>query len=129
MVITQSRPKRKPTGGRYIAGRKKKKYESGRIPFLAKIDEKVRSKKERTLGGNSKLRLLSSNIANLADPKTKKFSKAIIETVLESPANKQFTRRNIMVKGTIIQTDKGKAKVTSRPGQDGIINAILITEK
>ena len=127
MVITQSRSKRKPTGGRYIAGRKKKQYESGKIPFLTRVGD-LRSKKERTTGGNSKLRLLSSNIANVADPKTKKFSKATIETVLESPANKQFTRRNIIVKGTVIQTNKGKAKVTSRPGQDGVINAVLVTE-
>ena len=67
-------------------------------------------------------------MANIADSKTNKFTKAKIETVLESPANRHFTRRNILVKGTIIQTDKGKARVTSRPGQDGVINAILIKE-
>ncbi|MHA1485277.1 MAG: 30S ribosomal protein S8e, partial [Candidatus Thorarchaeota archaeon] len=29
-------------------------------------------------------------------------------------------------RGTIIKTSKGRAKVTSRPGQEGILNAVLI---
>ncbi|MBR9691905.1 30S ribosomal protein S8e [Candidatus Woesearchaeota archaeon] len=128
MVFTQTRSKRKATGGRYIASRKKKLYESGKSPTLTKLG-KTKNKKEKTKGGNTKTRLLDSDMANVVDPKTKKASKAKIETVLESPANRHFVRRNIIVKGTIIQTDKGKAKVTSRPGQDGIINAVLVTEK
>ncbi|MEM2426420.1 MAG: hypothetical protein QXE83_05420 [Archaeoglobaceae archaeon] len=31
-----------------------------------------------------------------------------------------------MTKGAIIQTEIGKAKVTNRPSQEGIINAVLI---
>jgi len=86
-------------------------------------------KKERTKGANQKIRMLLGNTANVVDPKTNKTVKAKIETVIESPANRHFVRRNILVKGTVIQTDKGKAKVTSRPGQDGMINAVLVTEK
>jgi small subunit ribosomal protein S8e len=33
-----------------------------------------------------------------------------------------------MTKGAIIETEMGKAKVTSRPGQDGVVNAVLLTE-
>ena len=128
MVITQARSKRKVTGGRYIAARKKKLYESGTGPILTKLD-KVKHSKEKTKGGNIKLKLLTSNIANVIDPKTNKAVKAKIETVVKCPANRHFVRRNIIVKGTIIQTDKGKAEVTSRPGQDGIINAVLVAEK
>ncbi|MBD3355280.1 30S ribosomal protein S8e [Candidatus Woesearchaeota archaeon] len=126
MVITQSRSKRKTTGGRYISSRRKRLYESGSPPTLTKI-EKTKLKKEKTKGGNIKLKLHSADTANVVDPKTNKISKAKIKTVIESPANRHFTRRNIMVKGSIIDTDKGKAKITSRPGQDGIINAVLVT--
>ncbi len=127
MVITQFRSKRKTTGGRYIPSRRKRLYESGSAPALTRID-KTKLKKEKTKGGNTKLKLHSTETANVVDPKTKKMSKAKIKTVIESPANRHFTRRNIMVKGSIIDTDKGKAKITSRPGQDGVINAVLVTE-
>jgi len=127
MVITQSRSKRKTTGGRYISSRKKRLYESGKAPTLTKIGEQ-KLEKQRTKGGNAKQKLSSANIANIVDPKTNKIFKAKIKTVAESPANRHFTRRNIMVKGSIIETDKGKAKITSRPGQDGVINAVLVTD-
>jgi small subunit ribosomal protein S8e len=35
-------------------------------------------------------------------------------------------RRAIITKGAIIETSKGNARVTSRPGQCGIINAVLL---
>jgi small subunit ribosomal protein S8e len=47
-------------------------------------------------------------------------------TVTENPANKNFVRRNILTKGAVVATDLGKAKITSRPGQDGEVNAILL---
>jgi len=128
MVITQSRSKRKSTGGRYIAARKKKEYEGGKMPTLTRLG-KVKQKTDKGKGGNLKIRLLTADTANVTDPKTNKSSKAKIETVLESPANRHFIRRNIIIKGSVIQTDKGKARVTSRPGQNGIINAVLVTEK
>jgi SSU ribosomal protein S8E len=48
--------------------------------------------------------------------------------VLETPANREYARRGIIVKGAIIQTEMGKAVVTSRPGQDGAVNALLLKE-
>ncbi|MBW3022802.1 30S ribosomal protein S8e, partial [Candidatus Woesearchaeota archaeon] len=54
------------------------------------------------------------------------YTKAKIKTVADSPANKHYVRRNIITKGAIVETDKGKAKITSRPGQDGTVNAVLI---
>lgn len=126
MVITQHRAKRKVSGGIYHKLRKKRKCDMGREPAHTKIAEKIKLKKIRTKGGDFKLRLLTSNIVNLLDPKTKQYSQAKIRTVLESPANRQYARRNIMTKGAIIDTEKGKARITSRPGQDGVINAVLI---
>ena len=126
MVITHARSKRKVTGGRYIDARKKRLAETGREPSMTKIDEKKKLKMMRTRGANTKQRLLRTNIANLYDPKSKKYEKVLIKTVVENSANRNFIRRNIMTKGAIIDTEKGQAKVTSRPGQDGIINAVLI---
>ena len=101
-------------------------YELGRDPALTRLDKK-RVSNIRTLGNHRKIRLLSIDTANLFDPKTKKYEKAKIKSVIENPANRQFVRRNIMTKGTVIDTEKGKAKITSRPGQDGAINAVLIS--
>ena len=56
------------------------------------------------------MRVLSADIANVFDPKTKKFSKSEIKSVEESEASRHFARRNIIVKGTIIDTAAGKAK-------------------
>ncbi|MBW2981275.1 30S ribosomal protein S8e [Candidatus Woesearchaeota archaeon] len=126
MVVIQRRSKRKSTGGRYHSVRGKRRYEMGRLPTLTKIGE-TKNKAVKTKGGSKKIRLLTSKTANLLDKKTNKHIKAAIETVVETPANRHFARRNILTKGTIIQTDKGKAKVTSRPGQDGIVNAVLIS--
>ncbi len=125
MVITQHRSKRKVSGGIYHSFRKKRKSDMGREPTLTKIG-KGKLKKVRIVGKNFKSRLLTSDVANIFDPKTKTFSKAKIKTVVENPANRQYARRNIITKGTVIDTEKGKAKVTSRPGQDGVINAVLI---
>lgn len=125
MAIDQSRSRLKATGSRYIALRKKRKSDLGSVPTLTKVGE-LKTRTERKLGGNKKDRVLDSNIANVLNPKTKKCVKAKILTVAENPANRHFVRRNIMTKGTIITTDKGRAKVTSRPGQEGAINAVLI---
>ncbi len=125
MVLTQYRSKRKFTGGRYKAYRKKRLYEKGNLPSLTKIG-KMDLKMIRTRGGNIKTRLFHAESANLLDTKTKTYSKVKILTVVDNPANRHFIRRNIITKGTIIETEKGKAKVTSRPGQDGTVNAVLI---
>jgi len=63
---------------------------------------------------------------NVYDPKTKKYSKVEIKTVVENPANRHYVRRNILTKGTIVDTSLGKAKITSRPGQEAVLNGILV---
>ena len=125
MVLTQYRSKRKVSGGRYRSYRGKRLYETARIPSLTKL-EKTKLVKVSTLGANQKTRLLSAEYANVVDPKTKKHKKVKIKTILESPANRHYVRRNIMTKGTIIDTELGKAKITSRPGQDGSVNTVLV---
>ena len=123
MAISQYRSKRKVSGGVYLDYRKKRKFELGRDPTNTKLD-KLRKKIFRTLGGDMKVVLLSVDVANVFDGK--KYSKSKIKTVVENAANRHFVRRNIITKGAIIETELGKAKVTSRPGQEGTINAVLI---
>ena len=67
-----------------------------------------------------------AEFANLYDPKEKKMSRVKIVTVKENPANPHYVQRNIMTLGTVIETEKGLARITSRPGQVGVINAVLL---
>ena len=124
-MLTQARPKRRSTGARYHAYRKKKLYDSGSEPTLTKVGA-TRMHKLKTKGGLQKVKVLSSDVANVFNTKTGKHEKVKIKTVTENPANRHFIRRNIMTKGAIIDTEKGKARITSRPGQEGTINAVLI---
>ena len=125
-IVQRGRVGIRPTGGRYKAARDKRLFERGRTPTLTKIgvEKKVFA---RTKGGDRKRRIIVAQTANVFDPKTKKFSKAAIKIVTACPANRHYVRRNIIVKGSVLETDKGKAKVTSRPGQDGVINAVLVS--
>jgi small subunit ribosomal protein S8e len=128
MARWQGRSLRKPSGGRIVQARKKRKREMGREFLEAKIGER-KVVKLRVRGGNYKLRLLSVNEANVTDPRTGKTVKTKILGVIENPANRHFVRRNVLTKGAIIETELGKARVTSRPGQDGVINALLVEAK
>ena len=88
------------------------------------IEEKRRVKTKKTKGGGSKRILIASSQANvIVDGKTQKTT---IKTVVENKADKDFVRRNIITKGAIIETELGKAVVTSRPGQHGTVNAKLL---
>jgi small subunit ribosomal protein S8e len=127
MGITQHRSKKKPTGARYLAARGKRKFEAGTLPTMTKVGSQ-KTKTIRVKGGNRKMRVLSAEFVNLLDPKTKKFEKVKIVSAKENPANRHFVIRNILTKGAIVETEKGKAKITNRPGQEGAVNAILVTE-
>ena len=124
MAITQLRSKRKITGGKYKRVIKKTKNR-GSTPYLVTIGE-LKKIPKRTRSNHSKYKLFTTNIVNLFDPQTKKHVKAKVESVIENASNINYVRRNIITKGAIIQTDKGKAKITSRPGQEGTLNGILI---
>ena len=128
MAISQARSKRKISGGRYHNYRKKMLYELGNLPRLTKLGEK-RLRKIKGKFNKVKNVLLQNNLANVYNPETKKYAKTKIITIIENPANRHFIRRNIMTKGAIIKTELGNAKITSRPGQEGTINAILLREE
>ena len=75
------------------------------------------------------LRVLREKFACVTDPKSGKTEKVEIQRVIRNPANVNYDRRGVITKGTIIKTSLGSARVTSRPGQDGTTNAVLVKEK
>ncbi len=121
----QGKSKRKETGGRLKLARKKRRYELGREQNITVLGE-PRHKKVRVRGNNARVRVLSTNVANVTDPETNVTKKVKIKDVLENAANPHYVRRDIITKGAVIETEIGKARITSRPGQDGCINAVLI---
>ncbi|MBI4018121.1 MAG: 30S ribosomal protein S8e [Candidatus Aenigmarchaeota archaeon] len=125
MTQWQRRSGRKTTGGLLKRHSKKKKYQRGR-DFVPAHVAAVKARKIRTKGGGEKLMMLGSDVANVIVKG--KAQKAKILTVAENAADSQFVRRNIITKGSIIQTELGKARVTSRPGQHGVVNAVLVEE-
>ncbi len=118
---------RKITGGKYKEFRKKKKHSLPGIERKVKLKEK-KQKKIKSRGKTVKIVLLSENKVNLIDPKTKKSKKIEIKNVLETPSNRFLARQNILVKGAIIETELGKARITNRPSQEGNVQAVIIQE-
>lgn len=125
MAIIQGKSIRSPSGGRLRANRGKRKSELGRSSAETRLSSK-RLRKIRTRGGNEKLRLDGGNKINVIDPKTNKAETLDIFNVVENKANPNYVRRNIITKGAIVETPKGRAKVTSRPGQSGVISGVLL---
>ncbi|MBN1897035.1 MAG: 30S ribosomal protein S8e [Candidatus Aenigmarchaeota archaeon] len=128
MALWHLRSKRKPTGGRLQRLRKKTRNNRGSMPVETKIGVR-KITKQRVEGGNVKLRLNSVEKVNVADPKTGKVKRVKVLSVKENKANVHYIRRNVITKGAVIETEAGLAKVTSRPGQQGIANAVLVAEK
>jgi small subunit ribosomal protein S8e len=116
---------KKITGGRYHKARKKKLYEMKGQERTVKLGEE-KKKTLRTRGGNFKTVLLSTSLAYITNKKTLKVKKAKITNVLETPNNRFLAKQNIITKGAIIETELGKAKVTNRPSQSGMVQAVLI---
>src|SRR5208283_159664 len=120
--------KRKLTGGKKRAYRSKKKYDQGGYPAETILGE-PRRKISRGLGGNTKVKVLSDKYASVTDPKSGKTQKTEITRVVRNGANVDYNRRGVITKGAEIETALGLAKVTSRLGNDGIINAVLMATK
>ncbi|MFA6974226.1 MAG: 30S ribosomal protein S8e [Parcubacteria group bacterium] len=117
---------KKISGGRYKKNRKKKSYEiSGQQRKVKLGEEKKRTK--RTHGGNIKRFVLKTKFVNVHPKSGKGVAKKVeIKNVLETPSNRFLARQNIMTKGTIVETELGKVKLTNRPSQEGIVNGILV---
>ncbi len=124
MSTHSSLRKRKLTGGKKRVYRTKKKYEAGGYPAETILGE-PRRKVSDGIGGNSKIKVLADKFASVTDPATGQTQKSEIVRVVRNGANVDYNRRGVITKGAEIETALGLAKVTSRPGNDGIINAVL----
>ena len=116
---------RKITGGKYHKFRKSRLCDAHSQERIATLGETKR-KQVRIRAGHKKTILLKTNIANIYSDK--KAKKANITNVIETPQNKFFARQNRLMKGAIIETTLGKARITNRPSQEGQVNAVLIKE-
>ena len=120
--------KRKKSGGRKRANRGKRRRHAGSLPILTTIGKNVK-RKILSKSGKPTPRLYHAEKANVLNQKTGEYKLVKIVTAKENPANRNYARRNIVTKGSIIETEAGAARVTSRPGQDGVINAVIIEQK
>ena len=116
----------KITGGRRIPLRIRRKYEIDRYPNEPINGAQV-TVTRRIRGNNKKTALKSIDFVNLATGESKVKKSKIIK-VLENTTNNDYKRRGIITKGAILETAEGKCKVISKPGQNGIVNAILLKE-
>jgi small subunit ribosomal protein S8e len=126
MARSQARSRRKYTGKKYKYFGKKRKRELARPTIDTEIGN-YKVKKQRVLGGNTKLKLFSTMFINVTDPNTNKTSKVRIIGFESNAASKDLNRRHVLTKGAIVETELGNAKITSRPGQHGALNGILIS--
>ena len=116
---------RKISGGRYKKARKKKLYERPGQRKIIKLGEEKR-KTIKVRGGNKKTFLLRGKIINVRSGN--KIKKLEMKNVIETPSNRFLARQNILTKGTIVETDIGKVRITNRPSQEGMVNGVLIEE-
>jgi small subunit ribosomal protein S8e len=119
--------KKTRSGARRKGYRKKRKYEQGTFPAETLMGEQKR-KFARGRGGNLKLKILSEKQVSVTDPKTGKTEKTEVVRVIRNPANIDYDRRGVITKGAVVETPLGQARITSRPGQHGILNAVLTGE-
>ncbi|MGQ0771225.1 MAG: 30S ribosomal protein S8e [Nitrososphaerota archaeon] len=114
----------KITGGRRVPLKTRRKYDMDRFPNEAVMGQQVTV--TRSVRANLvKTGLKTIDYANLAIAGGK-VKKTKILKVLENSTNSDYQRRGVISKGAILETEDGKCRVVSRPGQHGLVNAILI---
>ena len=114
----------KITGGRRTPLRIRRKYETDRYPNEPTNGAQL-TVTRRVRGNNKKTALKSIDFVNLSTGENKVKKSKIIK-VLENATNNDYKRRGIITKGAILETQEGKCKVVSKPGQNGIVNAVLL---
>lgn len=119
--------KRKKTGGKKRAYRTKRIHEQGRHPVETTLG-KTKRKKVQGRSKIEKVKLVKAEMVNVTDPTTGRTERLEILDVTRNPAKADYNRRGVITKGTIIRTEKGIAKIVSRPGQDGALNAVVEEE-
>ena len=104
--------------------RDRRRHEVGGYFISTTLAAEPRSKTIRQRGGNVTSRLTRAAFANVLT--STGYKRVKIKAILESKDNRNFARLNIITKGTVIDTEAGKAVVTNRPGREGSVNARLM---
>jgi|TARA_B100001167_G_scaffold77746_1_gene46494 small subunit ribosomal protein S8e len=113
----------KITGGRRHPLRSRRKYEIDRFPNETLTGEQITITR-KVRGKNLKTGIKATSFVNLSmDSKIKRVK---IIRVLENATNNDYQRRGVISKGAVLEIEEGKCRVVSRPGQHGVVNAILI---
>ena len=123
MQDQSGRRKRQRSGGRRVPSSDKKRHQLGGEPAETTVGE-TRLRTIDARGNGTKTRALSTDTAQVADDGETATEE--IRDVVENPADVNYVRRNIITKGAIVETDTGYARVTSRPGQTGQVNAVRV---
>lgn len=106
------------------ASKKRRRHSGGVFPETQIGEEK--RKKVSTKSGGSKNKVVKASRVNVAAEGGNMVCE--ITGLEENPSNKDYTRRKVITRGAVltVKSPDGKefkVKVSSRPGQDGVINA------
>jgi small subunit ribosomal protein S8e len=112
------------TGGRRRKFKDKKLAQVGGSFPATKVAAKDLKVSVRGRGGIANIKLKKASSINVV-MKDGKMKKVAIKRVLESH-NPEYVRMNIVTRGAVVETELGKARVTNRVGQDGVVNGVLV---
>ncbi len=115
--------KRRRTGGRGRAYRGRRAFERDGYAVEPVVGA-VTKRTFRERGGSSSTALVTADVANVSDKSGKTTSSKILR-VKKSPANRDYERRGVITRGAVIETEAGEAVVTSKPSDDGVVNAVV----
>ncbi|KAK8945204.1 40S ribosomal protein S8 [Platanthera zijinensis] len=104
-ISRDSLHKRRATGGKKKAWRKKRKYELGRQPANTKLSSNKTVRRVRVRGGNVKWRALRLDTGNYSWGSEAITRKTRILDVVYNASNNELVRTQTLVKSAIIQVD------------------------
>ncbi|KAJ6752947.1 40S RIBOSOMAL PROTEIN S8 [Salix koriyanagi] len=109
-ISRDSMHKRRATGGKKKAWRKKRKYELGRQPASTKISSNKTVRRIRVRGGNVKWRALRLDTGNYSWGSEAVTRKTRILDVVYNASNNELVRTQTLVKSAIVQVDAAPFK-------------------
>ncbi|MCE2055610.1 40S ribosomal protein [Datura stramonium] len=109
-ISRDSMHKRRATGGKKKAWRKKRKYELGRQPANTKLSSNKTVRRIRVRGGNVKWRALRLDTGNYSWGSEAVTRKTRILDVVYNASNNELVRTQTLVKSAIIQVDAAPFK-------------------
>ncbi|CAD5164609.1 small ribosomal subunit protein eS8 [Musa acuminata AAA Group] len=109
-ISRDSMHKRRATGGKKKAWRKKRKYELGRQPANTKLSSNKTVRRVRVRGGNVKWRALRLDSGNYSWGSEAVTRKTRVLDVVYNASNNELVRTQTLVKSAIVQVDAAPFK-------------------